>query len=68
MVGVTSEGESQTEPWVESKGARYAYAYDRGGKLSRALGVTGIPNAVLVDPSGTILWQGNPGSLTNELV
>ncbi|MFT5080707.1 MAG: hypothetical protein ACJAZ8_002822 [Planctomycetota bacterium] len=68
VVGVTSEGESQTEPWVESKGARYAYAYDRGGKLKNALGVTGIPNAVLVDPSGTILWQGHPSSLTNELV
>ncbi len=68
IVGVTSEGESQTEPWVESKGARYAYAYDRGGKLQKALGVSGIPNAVLVDPSGTILWQGHPSSLTNALV
>jgi uncharacterized protein YktA (UPF0223 family) len=65
---VTSEGESQTEPWVESKGARYPYAYDPGGKLSRELGVSGIPAAFLVDPTGKIVWQGHPGNLDNATV
>ena len=65
---MTSESESQTEPWVKDKGANYAYAYDRGGKLANALGVRGIPNAVLVDPSGTIIWQGHPGSLSSSQI
>lgn len=65
---MTNEGESETVKWIESKGAKYAYAYDKGGKLQRFFGVTGIPAAVLVDASGTILWQGHPGNLDEGLV
>lgn len=60
---MTNESASQTEPWIESKGVTYAYAYDKGGKLSRQLGVSGIPRAFLVDPSGTIVWEGHPARL-----
>ncbi len=67
-MALTSESKSQTEPWVADKGAEYAYAYDKGGKMKRALGVRGIPNAILVDPSGKIIWQGHPSSVTDELV
>lgn len=42
---------------------RYAYAYDKGGKLSRYFGVDGIPHAVLVDSTGTVVWSGHPGNL-----
>lgn len=68
VLGVTSEGVGQTEPWIEEKGAKYAYAYDKGSQLSRWAGVTGIPNALLVDPSGRVVWQGNPGGLTNDTI
>jgi thioredoxin-like negative regulator of GroEL len=63
ILAVTSEGASETEKWVASKGARYAYAYDKGGKLARYFGVSGIPHAVLVDASGTVAWKGHPGAL-----
>lgn len=63
IIGVTSESESNTEPWIDSKGATYPYAYDKGGKLKRALGVSGIPHAFLVSPGGTIVWEGHPGNL-----
>jgi len=65
---VTSEGKSSTEKWVEQQEAKYAYAYDAGGSLSRYFGVSGIPNAVLIDPSGTVVWQGHPGSLTGGII
>ncbi|MCP5020310.1 MAG: redoxin domain-containing protein [bacterium] len=68
IVALTSESESKTEPWVAAKGAKYAYAYDKGGKMKRALGVRGIPSAILVDPSGKIIWEGHPSSVTEELV
>lgn len=42
---------------------KYAYAYDKGGKLARHFGVEGIPHAVLVDASGTVVWEGHPGEL-----
>lgn len=65
---MTDEGESETVKWVESKGAKYAYGYDRGGKLARYFNVTGIPAAVLVDAKGTVIWQGHPGSLNESQI
>lgn len=63
VVGVTSETKANTEPWVADNGVEYAYAYDTDGALSDALGVRGIPHAVLVDPYGQIVWRGHPMSL-----
>ncbi len=60
---MTNEGKSITEKWVASKDARYAYAFDKGGKLQRRFGVRGIPHAILVDPTGTVRWRGHPGRL-----
>jgi hypothetical protein len=60
---VTDESASLTEPWIEKHSASYAYAYDKGGKLKRWFGVNGIPHAILVDATGTIVWTGHPGSL-----
>ncbi len=57
-----------TEPWVEKKGASYAYAYDKGGKLARHFGVKGIPDAVLIDPTGKVAWRGHPGALDDETI
>lgn len=65
---MTSESESKTEPWIASKEVSYAYAYDKGKKLSRALGVNGIPHAFLVNPAGTIVWEGHPASLTGSTI
>ena len=33
IIGVTSESAAETVPWVEGKGAKYPYAYDKGDKL-----------------------------------
>jgi hypothetical protein len=60
---VTDEGKKDTEPWIESKGVKYAYAYDKGGKLKGKLGVSGIPHAFLVDATGTVIWEGHPAEL-----
>jgi len=68
VLGVTDEGKKDTETWIKSKGAKYAYAYDKGGKLASKLGVTGIPRAFLVDPEGTVVWDGSPGELSDEII
>ena len=60
---MTDEPEGLTEKWVEDHDVKYAYAYDKSGKLSRQLGVTGIPHSFLLDPSGQIVWRGHPMSL-----
>ena len=68
VLALTSEGPEKTEHWIESKGAKYPYAYDKGGKLARGLGVRGIPAAVLVDPMGNVVWQGHPGGIKDAQI
>ena len=68
IVGVTSEGVGPTEKWVGENSVKYAYAYDQGGQLMREMGVTGIPDAILINPAGKIVWQGGPGGLTDALI
>lgn len=65
---MTNEGESDTVKWVADKGAKYAYAYDRGDKLKRFFGVSGIPAAALVDAKGKVIWQGHPSSLDESVI
>jgi thioredoxin-like negative regulator of GroEL len=60
---VTGDAESDADKWIEKHGAKYAYAYDKPGKLKRYFGITGIPHAVLIDASGTVVWSGHPGEL-----
>lgn len=63
-----SEGIRNTEAWIESKGARYAYAYYDGTAFPSAMGVSGIPHAVLVSPDGTVMWAGHPASIPAEAI
>jgi hypothetical protein len=65
---VTDESASLTEPWVAKHSASYAYAYDKGGKLKRWLGIGPIPHAVLIDATGTIVWRGHPGGLNVSMI
>lgn len=65
---MTDEPASLTEPWIAKHGAVYAYAYDKGGKLKRWFGVGGIPHAVLIDATGTVVWSGHPGQLDESTI
>jgi hypothetical protein len=65
---VTGETKSSTEPWIESKGVQYAYAYDKGRQLGNRLGVGGIPHAYLINPLGRIVWEGHPGALDDGII
>lgn len=68
VLAVTDEPRELTEAWIREKGAHYPFAYDKGGALHRELGVTGIPDAVLVDPTGRVVYQGSPHGVTAELI
>ncbi len=65
---MTGEGKRETEAWIEQHGAKFPYAYDRGGRFQRSLGVSGIPHAILVSPAGKIVWRGHPSSLRGNVV
>lgn len=68
MLAVTSEEASLTEPWIEQHAPKYGYAYDGDGGLARWFGVKPLPDAVLVDPAGTIVWRGNPADLRDRTI
>jgi hypothetical protein len=65
---VTDEGKKDTEGFVSSTGMKYGYAYDKGGKLKTFFGISGIPHAALIDPTGKVVWDGHPSELTNEVL
>ena len=65
---MTDESKEKTEPWVEKHGAKYPYAYDKGGKLFNALKCRGYPSAVLVSPDWTVVWAGHPASLQESTI
>ena len=62
---MTSEPAKPTEAWVEAQGAKYAYAYDKGGLMGK-VGASGYPSAVLVNASGVITYVGHPGSISDS--
>lgn len=68
VIGVTDESVSLTEPWISANKAEYAYAYDNGGKLSRFFGVNSIPRAVVVDASGTVIFNGHPAQIDDGVL
>jgi hypothetical protein len=65
---VTDEGQEPTVKWVAAKGAKYPYGYDKGGKMKRFFGVGGIPDAILIDPNGVVVWRGHPAGLKKSTI
>lgn len=65
---MTGEGAKETETWAAATKMEFAYAYDKGGKLASWAGVSGIPAAMLIDPSGKVVWQGHPSSLQDAAI
>ena len=65
---MTGESKANTEPWVKESGATYPYAYDPGNRLFSSLRMESRPSAVLVDPSGTIVYKGHPNSITPDVI
>ena len=61
VVGISSNAEIPADLKIE-----FASAIDTKSKLSSALGLNSIPNALLLDPKGIIRYQGHPGTLTEK--
>ena len=66
VIGLTQESNSDIKAFVKAKKMEYNVGTDKGGKLNKELGVAGIPHAVLVDKTGTIVWEGHPAGLKDE--
>ena len=38
----------------------YAVAIDTQARMKKAVGVTGIPHVLIIDPQGIVRWEGFP--------
>jgi thiol-disulfide isomerase/thioredoxin len=65
VIGVSDESEADirkmTEPHID-----YAVASDPQGRMNHALGITGIPHCILVDPTGIVRYEGMPTYLDDQ--
>ncbi len=63
ILAVTNGTRAATDRWAERTKCAYPYGYDTTGELSKWFNVRFIPDAVLFDSNGVIVWRGNPGKL-----
>lgn len=59
VIGVSDESEAKVRAMKEPQ-IQYASAIDAEGRMKKALGVTGIPHVIIVDPAGIVRWEGFP--------
>jgi hypothetical protein len=64
VVGVSGEEEQDVKAWCKKNEVAYPIAIAD----DEPYGVTGIPDAVLIDPAGRILFRGHPASLEEALI
>jgi len=59
VIGLTDQSRRTVErmrrPVIE-----YYNAIDTRGRTKKALGVTGLPHVILIDPQGIVRWEGYP--------
>jgi len=58
IISLTQEPRSKVESFARQMGMTYAVG--GGSRSGDPYGVRGIPHAFIVDPSGTIAWEGHP--------
>lgn len=66
IVGITDEDEATVKKFQEKIPMSYNVAINAPKHLYEQFGITGIPQAYLVDKTGKIVWAGHPLELTDE--
>lgn len=71
VIGISEETEEDVLKMKEPK-IEFARAIDTQARMKDALGVFGIPHAILLEPEGYIIWEGFPlledYELTDEVI
>lgn len=65
VIGITEEPNQQIKSFVKENKMEYNIATDKGGKLNKELGISGIPHAVILNKAGEVVWEGHPAGLTD---
>ena len=71
VIGISDEPAATVQNFKEPK-IEYFSAIDTKGRTKKAVGVTGIPHVLLIDPEGIVRWEGFPQLeghlLTEEII
>jgi len=59
VIGITDQTEEEVRSMVEPK-IEYSIAIDTQERTKKAVGVTGIPHVLILDPRGIVRWEGYP--------
>lgn len=59
---------AQTAEWTKKRGVQYAFADDTGYSLAGPFDVYGLPHAVVVAPTGSVLYSGPSDGVTEALL
>lgn len=65
MVGLTSDSAEEIAH-MPGPGIDFASGVDAKGRLSAAMGVTSVPEVVLLDPKGIVRFEGHPAVLDEK--
>lgn len=67
FIGLSDETEADVRK-MKTPAIAYAVAIDTAATMSNAVGVEGIPHALILDPKGVVRFEGHPGYLDEKNV
>jgi len=67
FIGISDEPAATVQGFMEKTPMAYHIAVDSQKRMSKVLGVQGIPHVMIVSPDGIVRWQGFPGSEEDPL-
>lgn len=67
VIGISDEPAETVSGFMKSTKMAYNVAVDTQKRMSKILGVEGIPHVMIVTPDGIVRWQGFPGSAEDPL-
>ena len=67
IISASGEPKDTVQAFVDQLGAEYPIFAEAGGGLN-AYSTGGVPSAYLISAEGKVVWQGHPGSLSEDLI
>ncbi|MCK5175978.1 MAG: TlpA family protein disulfide reductase [Planctomycetes bacterium] len=59
VIGISDEPEAKVRQYADEN-IDYYTAVDTQGRMKKELGVSGIPHVIIVEPGGSVVWEGFP--------
>lgn len=66
VVGISDETEEAVRAMKDPR-IEYSVAIDTQARMKKALGIVGIPHAIVLEPQGSVVWEGFPLLKGHEL-